>query len=78
MANIPSNYSGTPLISAGSVTGSFAGFTAVQAATFTSLKDGTGTNLAAGGNIVVAAGATVPLTVTQATISSGTVIFYNT
>ena len=68
MANIPVNAFATSVSGSGSITGSYGGFTAVQATTFTALKDGNNYNIANGG-LVVAAGTTVPLLVTSASIS---------
>jgi hypothetical protein len=76
MANIPSNATG--IVSTTSVTGSFAGFTAVSgSATFTGLKDFQGNVLATvGAPMVIPAGFTVPIFVTSASLSSGAVLFY--
>ena len=48
MANIPVNAFATVLSGSGAVTGSFGGFTVVEAATFTGLKDYYGNTLASG------------------------------
>jgi len=77
MANIPVNAFATVLSGSGAVTGSFGGFTVVEAATFTGLKDYYGNTLASsGGNLRFPAGVTVPLFVTSASISAGSVLFY--
>ena len=75
MANIPVNANAVVLSGSGALTGSFGGFTVVEATTFTGLKDYYGNNLA-GGNLRFPAGVTVPLYITSASISEGSVLFY--
>ena len=80
MANIPVNSYAVLLSGSGAVTGSFAGFTVAQDVTFNGLKDYYGNTLASGsaavGNLRFPAGVTVPLFVTSASISQGSVLFY--
>lgn len=80
MANIPVNSIANVISGSSSITGSFGGFTVVEAATFTGLKDSMGNTLASGsaavGNLRFPAGVTVPLFVTSASISNGSVLFY--
>jgi hypothetical protein len=80
MANIPVNINAVALSGSGGVTGSFGGFTVVEATTFTGLKDYFGNTLASGsaavGNLRFPAGVTVPLYITSASISAGSVLFY--
>jgi hypothetical protein len=76
MANIPANAYAVSISGSGTLTGSYVGFTALQATTFTALKDANGNLLTAAGALTVAAGATVPLLVTSASISSGAALFY--
>jgi hypothetical protein len=75
MANIPVNATG--LVTTGSITGSYAGFTVVSgSATFNGLKDANNIELA-NPSWVIPAGVTVPIYVTSASLSSGAVLFYN-
>ena len=71
MANIPVNATG--IVTTGSITGSYAGFTAAAAITFSALVDANGNNL---GAITFPAGTTVPLFVTSASFTGGPAIFY--
>ena len=80
MTNIPVNANAVVLSGSGALTGSFGGFTVVEATTFTGLKDYYGNTLASGsaavGNLRFPAGVTVPLYITSASISAGSVLFY--
>jgi hypothetical protein len=75
MANIPVNATG--VVTTGSITGSYAGFTVVSgSATFTGLKDANNVSLA-NPSWIIPVGVTVPIYVTSASLSSGAVLFYN-
>ncbi len=76
MANVPVNPTG--IVTSTTATGSFAGFTLVSgSATFTGLKDSKDGVLAtAGAPLVIPAGFTVPIFVTSASLSSGTILLY--
>ena len=80
MANIPVNANAVVLSGSGALTDSFGGFTVVEATTFTGLKDYYGNTLASSsaavGNLRFPAGVTVPLYITSASISAGSVLFY--
>jgi hypothetical protein len=74
MANVPVNATG--VVTTTSVTGSFAGFTAVSGSvTITGLKDANNSELAATA-WVIPAGYTIPIFVTSASLSSGAALFY--
>jgi len=76
MASIPVNATG--IVSSTSVTGSFAGFTVVSgSAVITGLKDAANNILAtAASPLVINSGDTVPIFVTSASITTGSVLFY--
>ena len=77
MANVPANGMGVPLSGSASITGSYCGFTVTTATTFTGLKDGFGNVLATPSTpLVFSNTATIPLFVTSASISAGSVLFY--
>jgi hypothetical protein len=61
-----------------SITGSFSGFYVISDTTFTGLKDYNGLDLAINGldAVVIPTNTFIPLYVTSASISSGTVLFY--
>jgi hypothetical protein len=61
-----------------SITGSFSGFYVISDTTFTGLKDYNGLDLAINGldAVVISTNTFIPLYVTSASISSGTVLFY--
>jgi hypothetical protein len=78
MPNIPVNATG--IVTTGSITGSYAGFTVVSgSATFAGLRDYAGNNVSTSSvalwtNLPV--GTTVPLYITSASLSAGAVVFY--
>lgn len=76
--SLPINALATVLSGSGSVTGSFAGFTAIQNTTFTGLKGYNGGDLVVTSSapLIVAAGTTLSLLITSASISVGGVFFY--
>lgn len=76
MANIPVNSTG--IVSSTSVTGSFGGFSVVSgSATFTGLKDANNNILATpAAPLIIPAGFTVPIFVTSASLTTGSVLFY--
>lgn len=61
-----------------SITGSFSGFHVITDTIFTGLKDYNGVDLAINGleSVVIPTNTFVPLYVTSASISNGTVLFY--
>jgi hypothetical protein len=76
MAIIPVNATG--IVSATSVTGSFGGFTVISgSATFTGLRDAFNNVLAtSAAPMIIPAGFTIPIFVTSASLSTGSVLFY--
>jgi hypothetical protein len=74
MANIPVNAIG--LVTTGSVTGSYAGFTVISgSATITGLKDAYGAELATI-DWIIPVGFTIPIYITSASLSSGAILLY--
>jgi hypothetical protein len=79
MANTSFNTLGTIVSNTTqSITGSFSGFYVISDTTFTGLKDYNGLDLAINGldAVVIPTNTFIPLYVTSASISSGTVLFY--
>ena len=76
MANIPVNATG--IVSSTSVTGSFAGFTVVSgSAVIIGLRDAANNVLAtAAAPFIINSGDTIPIIVTSASISTGSILFY--
>lgn len=74
MATIPVNPTG--IVTTTTATGSFAGFTVVSgSATITGLKDANGSELTTT-DWIIPAGFTIPIYVTSASLSSGTILLY--